>query len=129
MNNQRIETEMAEDIQGRLTKSEKPRPQPRTFDPSPKDHKSLSEMAELVNERYQQIRDPEIVTDPLAPVLLGGSLFLMKEELINGAFQWWVKNYCGFTPRTARRYMDRFWTFMAEKHLREEEVEAAQGKA
>jgi hypothetical protein len=101
---------------------------PKIHKPRPKDHKSLKEMGDFVTERYQQIRDPEIVTDPLAPVLLGGSLFLMKEELIRGAFQWWVKHYCGFTPRTARRYMDRFWTFMAEKHLREEEVEAAQGK-
>jgi hypothetical protein len=88
---------------------------PKIHKPRPKDHKSLKEMGDFVTERYQQIRDPEIASDPLAPVLLGGTLRLMQDELVHGAYSWWILEYCGFTPRTARRYVRKFYQHMASK--------------
>ena len=88
---------------------------PKIHKPRPKDHELLKEMGDFVTARHQQLRAPEIVSDPLAPVLLGGNLFFMKEELVHGAYSWWIREYCGFTPRTARRYVRKFYQHMASK--------------
>ena len=114
MKDQRVATEMAQDLEGRHTK---PRPAPRSFGPQPKEHKDLDEAAALATNAWRYLKEPGGNADPLLPVRLGGFLLEMKKSLKRGYFQLWIETYCGFTTRTARRFMAKHRHYEATKDL------------
>jgi len=77
------------------------------MNPTPEEHRELTRMAGFVVYQHKKVRATSR-PDPLDLALVGGAILTGKLYLRHGAFSWWVSEYCGMSPRTGRRYMERF---------------------
>ena len=85
--------------------------------------KDLNLMAQIVNNKYAQLQAQGKKHDPVDAALLGAALVGIKQSLPHGDFQRFVEERCPFDVRTARRFKEKLWSYLVQKH-RDEEAEA-----
>ena len=84
--------------------------------PPPKVHEALTQMAQSVRKIHKELRETSR-PGPLNQALLGSDLLSAKLHLAHGVYSWWVLTYCGFSPRTGRRYIAKLRSYLEDKGL------------
>jgi hypothetical protein len=85
--------------------------------------KDLSLMSQIIHTKYESLKAQGKKHDPVDAALLGAALVGIKQALPHGDFQRFVEERCPFDVRTARRFKERLWSYLVQKHL-DEEMEA-----
>ena len=70
------------------------------------DNQDLAQLAQIIHRLYGEIRAQDRKIEGRDTALLGAILQTVKLALGNrGGYEKYIQEYCGFSPRTARRLM------------------------
>jgi len=85
--------------------------------------KDLNLMSKIVHNKYSHLQAQGKKHDPVDAALLGAALVGIKQVLKHGEYQRFVEERCPFDVRTARRFKEKLWSYLVQKH-RDDDVEA-----